>query len=193
MFDYWLYGGDLRFLAERAYPFMLEAWKVYEAMLEETTTADGTRRFSLPVSVSPEYRGHRMNAWGRDASFQLAAIHWLLEALGRAAAALGITPNPRWAQVAASLPKACVHDQHILLWEGTDLEESHRHHSHLAGITPFDVIDPVDPAWADICQRSARRWIEKGMGLWTGWCMPWAASLHARFGHTVAAQELGGV
>ena len=32
----------------------------------------------------------------------------------------------------------------IALWEGCDLDESHRHHSHLAGLYPFDSFDASD-------------------------------------------------
>lgn len=34
MFDYWLYGGEKKFLKSVAFPFMVGALRVYEAMLE---------------------------------------------------------------------------------------------------------------------------------------------------------------
>lgn len=181
MFDYWRFGGDDAFLRDRAYPFMLGALRVFMEMLERRP--DGS--LSLPVSVSPEYRGSSMNAWGRDASFQLAAIHMLVESLQAAARALGITPDPGWQELRDKLPLASIGPNHwdapsIALWDGLVLEESHRHHSHLAGITPFDVIDPADPSWAPIVKSSFDHWIYHGMGLWSGWCMPWAAQLHTR-------------
>lgn len=181
MFDYWRFGGDEWFLRERAYPFMLGALKVFQKMLERRD--DGT--LSLPVSVSPEYRGSAMNAWGRDASFQLAAIHMLAESLQLAAKALGLTPDPSWQELREKLPLASIApnvwgNPSIALWDGLALEESHRHHSHLAGITPFDVIDPADPSWTPIVRQSYSHWIFRGMGAWSGWCMPWAAQLHTR-------------
>ncbi|HEX6972346.1 MAG TPA: hypothetical protein VF234_09015 [Limnochordia bacterium] len=187
MAEYVRYSGDLAFLREKAYPFMKGAMRVYEEMLEQ----EG-ERWVLPVSVSPEYRGNRLDAWGRNASFQLACIHALLEALFEAAELLGEPPKPVWRAIQAGLPKACVMGERpeIYLWEGTPLEESHRHHSHLAGIYPFDVIDVDDPAWRPIVQRTVRRWIAEGMGLWSGWCMPWAAILHTRLGHAETAELL---
>ncbi len=182
MFDYWLYGGDEEFLRTRAYPFMQGAMRVYEEMLDR----EGGR-FVLPVSVSPEYRGAAMNAWGRNASFQLAAIHWLAEALLAASRILGEPERPVWREIQQKLPKASTETKNgktqIMLWEGTPLEESHRHHSHLGGIYPFDVIDPLDPAWQPIVKDSINHWIYQGMGLWSGWCMPWAATLHAHTGN----------
>jgi alpha-L-fucosidase 2 len=189
MYDYWLYGGDELFLRETAYPFMVGAMRVYEEMLDRE--ADG---FVLPVSVSPEYRGNGMDAWGRNASFQLGAIHWLIEALHNAAAVLGETPKPLWAEIQKGLPKACVESpegqQKIMLWHGTDLQESHRHHSHLAGLYPWDSIDLRDDEWNRIFAAAYMWWFKMGMGKWSGWCIPWAAMLHARAGSPDMAEAL---
>jgi hypothetical protein len=157
--------------------------RVYEAMLER----DGDT-FTLPVSVSPEYRGDSMRAWGRDASFQMACIHWLCAKLQIAANVLGETPRPIWAEIASKLPKACVEDGEIMLWHGTPLEESHRHHSHLGALLPFEMIDPADPAWQAVVRKSIQRWIGNGMGKWTGWCMSWAAQLHTLMDNPDMAQ-----
>ncbi|MBO0796878.1 MAG: hypothetical protein J2P36_38855, partial [Ktedonobacteraceae bacterium] len=121
MYDYWLYGGDDAFLREIAYPFMQGALRVYEAMLQR----EGGH-FVLPVSVSPEYRSSRIDAWGRNASFQLACIHWLCEALQHTARVLGEEPRPAWQELRERLPRACVEGEpgQIMLWEGTPLEES---------------------------------------------------------------------
>jgi hypothetical protein len=185
MYDYWLYGGaDEAFLRDRAYPFMAGAMRVYEAMLEKNR--DGS--YLLPVSVSPEYRGAALNAWGRNASFQLACIHWLAEALLHASEVLKIQPRPVWRSIQQSLPRACVQDGKIMLWEGTGLEESHRHHSHLAGITPFNVIDIDEAAWRPVVEQSIRHWVRMGMGMWSGWCMSWAAMIHTFVGNADAAE-----
>ncbi|HHX39690.1 MAG TPA: hypothetical protein GX715_06980 [Armatimonadetes bacterium] len=185
MYRYYRYTLDRDFLRETAYPFMHGAMRVYEEMLER----EG-ERLLLPVSVSPEYRGAQMNAWGRNASFQLAAIHALCEALEQAAADLGEEPRPIWREIRERLPRACLMDGQIILWEGTPLEESHRHHSHLAGITPFDILDLEDPVWRGHIERSLRHWILMGPGLWSGWCVPWASMIHSRVGNAEAAELL---
>jgi hypothetical protein len=189
---------DVEFLRRTAYPFMRGAMRVYEEMLEREGNA-----LVLPVSVSPEYRGAEMNAWGRNASFQLACIHMLCEALLDSAAVLGETPRPVWREIREKLPKACLCDETppetaatryrprmIALWEGVELVESHRHHSHLAGICPFDVFDLDDPEWRSILEHSLAHWIYRGMGLWSGWCVPWAAMIHTRFGNADMAATL---
>jgi len=186
MYRYVCYTGDLDFLKRVAYPFMAGTMRVYEAMLEER---DGG--LVLPLSVSPEYRGAAMNAWGANASFQLACIHRLAEDLQAAATDLGETPDPAWARIHDALPRAtCIGpdgQERIALWEGTPLEESHRHHSHLAGIVPFDILGFEDPDWRPVLERSFADWIRRGPGLWSGWCIPWASMLHTRAGNADAA------
>lgn len=177
---HYLYSGDVEFLRENAYPLMKGALRVYEVMLDETE--DGWR---LPVSVSPEFGGSGMDAWGANASYQLAAIHMLARALIRASEVLGIDAEDRerWRDIDERLPEAATDSDglQIYLWEGQPLSESHRHHSHLAGIYPFDTLDygPGGPQEA-LVRNSLRHLTDKGMGRWTGWCMPWASILFAR-------------
>src|SRR5438552_16486219 len=95
-----------------------------------------------PVAVNPEYRGCRMDAWGRNASFQLAALHATVRALQSTARVLREPSDPRWTEVAERLPlyqtitgpshREAADDvnERIALWQGQDLEASHRHHSH---------------------------------------------------------------
>jgi len=165
---------------------MVGAMRVYEEMLER----DG-EGYVLPVSVSPEYGGANMKAWGRNASFQLACIHRLCEDLLEASATLGQETPSIWSDIAARLPKACLMgadgSEEISLWDGTPLEESHRHHSHLAGITPFDIFDLDEASTAGLIERSLRRWLAEGPGLWSGWCVPWASMIQTRVGNADAA------
>lgn len=188
MYRYYRYTMDEAFLRDIAYPFMVGAMRVYEGMLER----DG-ETYTLPVSVSPEYfTKEKHAAWGRNASFQLACIHHLIEDLQAASAALGTVPDPQWLDIQQHLPKACLLTNdggtQIAIWEGVELEESHRHHSHLGGITPFDVLDVEDPAWREIIQNSINRWLYRGPGLWSGWCVPWASMIHTHLGRGEAAE-----
>lgn len=189
MGDYVDYTDDVEFLRELGYDFMQGVFNVFYAMLEWQNG-----HLVLPVSVSPEYRGADMNAWGANASFQLAALHRLTRELKTAARRLNAEADPRWDEVANYLPQAalvpCGKGQEIALWEGLALEESHRHHSHLGGICPFDTIDPEDSAWRDIVTNSLRRWTRLGMGMWSGWCMPWAAMLYCRMSNGRMAETI---
>ena len=191
------YTLDLGILRDTAWPLLNGAFIGYAAMLEEIEE-NGTRRFSLPVSVSPEYGGAGANAWGRDASFQLAALHAICAILQEAAPLLGEPADPRWADVNKRLPPYTLFDQkhgrtaeatsgRIALWKGQDLTESHRHHSHLGSLYPFCTVDPFDPAHHGIVAHSLAHWAAKGAGYWTGWCLPWAAILCSRCGLVDAA------
>ena len=184
MFDYCDYSGDLDFLRGQVHDFMLGVMRVYQAMME--TGPDG--RLSLPVTVSPEYRGADIDAWGRDASFQLASVHQLAANILRAEEMLGLQPDAECQRIRRELPLFRCESQEIALWQGLLLEESHRHHSHLAGICPFEVIDPQAPEMREVMERTIRRWVQRGMGEWTGWCMPWASQIHSRCGNGDAAE-----
>jgi len=193
--DYYRYSGNTAILQDLAWPLLRGAFAGYWAMADEA--ADGT--FHFPVSVSPEYKGSRMDAWGRDASFQLAACHAALRALFQAAEVLGEPTDPRWTRLQNGLPpytamrlpvSAEVPEKtadRIVLWEGQDLEASHRHHSHLAGIYPFKTLDPQTETDQPLLKESLRAWQYRGAGAWSGWCVPWAASLHAHAGEPEAA------
>jgi len=189
MFRYYRYTLDTAFLRETAYPFMVGAMRVYAGMLERVGDD-----YLLPVSVSPEYRSKAQEFWGRNASFQLACLHRLCEDLLDAAAVLQEAPDPQWHDILAHAPKACLvgapGQECIAIWDGTPLEESHRHHSHLAGITPFDIFDREDANWQTTIARSLDAWIYHGTGLWSGWCVPWAAMLHSRYGQGGASELL---
>ena len=145
---------DEDFLRSRAYPFMLAAMRVFEEML---VYENG--KMALPVSVSPEYVDKKGRHWGKNSSFQLACIHALCEALIAASEVLGEKPRAAWKRIMKNLPPASLvqagsvegrKGSMIGIWEGVPLEESHRHHSHLAGITPFDTFNFENPEWQEI-------------------------------------------
>jgi alpha-L-fucosidase 2 len=198
----WLHyrhAPDEELLKSVVWPLLTGAFEGYWAMLEELPDGKGGSRLSLPVSVSPEFKGARMDAWGRDASFQLAALHMIARILPEAAVLLGEENDARWGEVSKRLPPYCTIEEsagrespeyrstRIALWEGMDLLESHRHHSHLAGIYPFGTFDPKEERHAEIATASYRHWIRQGAGVWSGWCVPWAAILHNRMGEPESA------
>jgi len=196
--QHYRYGMDRQVLQEVAWPLLVGAFEGYWAMLEEVDDGKGGKRLSLPVSVSPEYRGSNMNAWGRDASFQLAALHRVARTLPEAAKLLGKPADARWEEVQRRLPPYTPFEgkwleewnqsnRRIALWEGMDLIESHRHHSHLGAIYPFATVSNRDPEHKDIVNNSLTVWKYRGAGGWSGWCVPWASILWARSGQTEAA------
>ncbi len=186
------YTMDEKFLQEVAYPFLKGAMRVYEEMLEEEAGC-----YVLPVSVSPEYGGSEITAWGRNASFQLACIHFLCRALIQASRQLDVDADKRrkWEDIAARLPLAATdpEGQQIWLWEGQPLAESHRHHSHLAGLYPFDIFHFNNPQHKALLQNSLNHLTFLGMGLWSGWSFPWASIIFARMGNGEMADLILGL
>ena len=182
MFRYVRYSGDVAFLREGAYDFMKGAMNVYLAMMEEI---DG--RLSIPLAPSPEWGAADVRkAVGRDPSFQLAAAHRLARDLASAAAIMSESPDARWLDVERLLPAYTGGPGGMQLFEGQPFVESHRHHSHMAGLYPFDTID-VSGADRGVVAATYANWVQKGTGLWSGWCVPWASILHTHLGSADAA------
>lgn len=196
MWLYYAYTGDISFLEDTAVPFLVGAFRVFQAFMDPDT-------MSLPVTVSPEYGGAGDDAWGANSSFFLANVRFLCEKItesatlvpdhelladgrvvadaGRTRAALPLfTTGPR---LGASKDQDSSSEREIYLWEGQPLAQSHRHHSHLAAVYPFDLVDPQDEETAQLLSTSYRTWARQGMGQWTGWSMPWASILHGRLGN----------
>jgi alpha-L-fucosidase 2 len=191
------YSGDKTILEKYAYPLLVGAFEGYWAMLEESSE-NGYKKYNLPVSISPEYRGSNMDAWGKNASFQLAALHAVCQILPKASAILNKDIDSRWAEVSDHLPHYSTFEgvyldewklknKRIALWEGMDLIESHRHHSHLGAIYPFVTIDPNDKQHKMIVNNSLAAWRYRGAGGWAGWSIPWTSMIMARAGHTEGA------
>ncbi len=183
MMRYYRYSRDIDFLRDSAYDFMKGAMNVYLAMMVE----DGGR-LALPLGPSPEWGGsHAKGSVGRNPSFQLAAAHRLARNLVDAAAALGETPDPRWLDVMKRLPRYNEGPFGFRLFGEQELTESHRHHSHMAGLFPFDVVDLADPSAKSAVDRTYAKWRETGTSYWTGWCVPWAAVLELHVGNADGA------
>lgn len=193
--------GDREHLREVTWPLLEGAYHGYVAMADFPENELGQSKVTLPVSVSPEFGGSDLHAcWGKDASFQLAAFRCTIELMQRVSQELAMPVDPKWTRLLEGIPHyttvPAVDGSYgwiggdavrIALWDGQDLTESHRHHSHLAAIYPFCTIDPLDPAHQKTIARTINRWNTMGAGNWTGWCIPWAAAICARCGLPDAA------
>ena len=186
MMRYVRYSGDIAFLRSGAFDFMNGAMNVYRAMMEERNG-----KLSIPIAPSPEWGDSNVQkAVGRDPSFQLAAAHRLAIDLTDAAKMLGEKPNPMWGDIRKRLPTYTNGPGGFQLFEGQSFVHSHRHHSHMAGIYPFDTIDFGDTASRNAANATYSTWVYNGTGEWSGWCVPWAAILHVRFGSADAAVQM---
>ena len=98
------YSMDEEILQKMAWPLLNGAFEGFWAMTEETSDGNNGTRFTLPITVSPEFKGSRMDAWGADASFQLAAYNMVAELLQKASVVLKVPSDPRWQEVLDKLP-----------------------------------------------------------------------------------------
>lgn len=193
MWLYYKYSMDIDFLRDTAYPFMKGIMRVYEAVLEEENG-----HMVLPLSTSPEYNESTLKTGGKNPSFQLACIHFLLESLIESALLFGIDNDKIaiWRSLKKKIPLYTTIDggtyfnesrRRIAVFEGQDLEWSHRHHSHLACIHPFDTVDREDKNSMQVLNATINQWINKGVGWWLSFSFVWASVIHSRLGNGEAA------
>lgn len=197
-FQYYQYSGDSTYLESLTLPLSIGAFEGFWSMLEVTKLPNGQKQYSLPISVSPEF-GSGLQGVGKNSSFQLAALHRILKVLPELATILEKQSDPRWDDVAQKLPAYSLVTMpfgenlqgntppRIGLWADKDLTISHRHHSHLAGIYPFQTLHLKATEHTDIIKNSYWKWINTGAGAWTGWCIPWASMIHNRMRNTESA------
>ena len=196
MFKYVLYTGDVKFLREEVYDFLKGTMNVYRQMLAET--ADG--KLEMPISSSPEFGGSSpQDCVGRNPSFQLAGCHRTARNLIIAAKMLGEEPEAMWKDVEERLPlytavyptkEKPYPDDGIIIWEGQTLNNSHRHHSHMAALFPFDLIDIKAKEHKEIVELTYWNLVWRGYGEWAGWSMPWASILFTHIGADSAAVDM---
>lgn len=179
---HWRYSMDRDFLREKAVPFMKPFLRTYMNLLEEGE--DG--KLHLPLSSSPEYHEGSLRAWTSDPNCDLFLIRFLGRSLLEADAILGLNDPEaeRWRQTLERLTDYQTDENGLRISREMGLEFSHRHHSHLMGIYPLDLLSPEDGDEArDLIRRSIEHWRRTGYMMWTGWAFPWASAIAARAGY----------
>ncbi|MEV7215557.1 glycoside hydrolase family 95 protein [Kitasatospora cineracea] len=189
------YGGDRRYLAERAYPVLRGAAE----FLLDFLTEDGEGRLVTCPSTSPEHMFRTDGGALASVSAASTCDYWLAEEL-LTTCALAARELGTDAEFAARLdaaraqlrPPATALDGRLLEW-WEDLPEEdpgHRHFSHLYGLFPGDGLERLaDPALTAAAAAALRRRLEHGGGD-TGWSAAWAAALAARLGDAETAHRL---
>lgn len=174
-------SGNTFVLHEVALPLLRGGFEAFYAMLEPDGEA-----LRLPIGISPEFGEGACGFWGPNPSFALAALHRLCLDLAEASE----THNPRWEEVRRRLPAATLVQgpegrDRIGLWENQDLTESHRHHSHLAGLEPFRTLTTPDAPWVI---ASLEHWSRLGGGGWSAWGTVWAIQILSAAGWVSGAK-----
>jgi alpha-L-fucosidase 2 len=187
LWEHYLFGGDRKFLAERAYPLMRGAAR----FLLDFLTEDGDGHLVTCPSTSPEHNFRLPDGTLAAVSAGATMDHWLTAELfaNTAAAARLLKSDHELATALDSArarlrPPATAADGRLLEW-WEDLPEEdpgHRHLSHLYGLYPGSAIDPLsDPALTEAARLALERRLLHGGGS-TGWSIAWVAALAARLG-----------
>ena len=194
MYRYYLYTQDIEFLRGTAYPFMQGVLRTYEAMLEKK---DG--HYTLPIGFSLGYRSGELGSQGKNASLQLACIHFLVESLTASAQLLGEEPKKIWSDIRSLLPRTGTcetptasgeQEKEIGVFDGVALDDSQAFHGQFAGVWPFETIDLDDKEQLVALERAVATWIDQGMGAWGSFSLPWASAIHMRIKNSDMAEVL---
>ncbi|MBM3311023.1 MAG: alpha-L-fucosidase [Candidatus Aminicenantes bacterium] len=168
-YDYWLYTGDRKFLAEHALPFMEKAALFFEDYLYEGP--DG--RFVFSPTQSPENApGNTRNQMSFNATMDVAAAKELLGNAIAASRELGLNREkiPVWEKMLAKMPPYLINeDGAVKEWLTPRLTDSynHRHTSQL-----YALLDgmPEEIARSPELRAAFKKLIElKFERHWTNW------------------------
>ena len=175
LWQHYLYGGDIDFLRDTAYPLMRGASEFFLDALVESP--DGQWLISGP-SNSPENGGLVM---GPTMDHQI--VRNLMGNTVAAAAELGVDAelSERLVRVRARIaPNRIGRLGQLQEWmeDVDDPQNKHRHVSHLFGLHPGVEITPYGTP--DLFEAARRSLEYRGDGA-TGWSMGWKVNLWARF------------
>jgi alpha-L-fucosidase 2 len=170
---HYLYGGDLDFLRDHAYPILRESALFFIDLLAED---DETGWLISPLSNSPELGGL---AAGPTMDHQI--IRTLFAHTAAAADVLGVDAELRTQLVELHgriAPNQIGQFGQLQEWvvDKDDPAETHRHVSHLWGLFPGDEITMETPELLAAARQSLEYRGDQG----TGWSMGWKINFWAR-------------
>lgn len=194
LWQHYLYGGDIQFLRDTAYPFFKEVARFYEDYLVE----DNKGILQIMPSQSPENRF----VGGGDMPVSISVssamdVQLAYDALGYAANSAEIlqtdlTEADKWHSMREKLPDFKIGaDGRLLEWdrEFEEIELGHRHLSPLYGLYPSTIFNCDErPEQYEAARKFLEFRLSNGGGH-TGWSRSWTACLFARLGDAQRAYE----
>lgn len=194
LWEHYRFGGDEKFLQDRAYPVMKEA-AIF--LLDYMTVDEAGRRMTGP-SVSPENRfvlpsgasGSLCMGPSMDAQIAMALIQACLEAGKLVGDEESFLEELQTFFHAIPSPQIGSHGQ-IMEWlhDYEEADPGHRHISQLFALYPGEQIDPLEsPELAQAAYRTLERRLQHGGGH-TGWSRAWIINYYARLLRGAEAHE----
>lgn len=173
-FDYTL---DMKFLKEKAYPYLSESAECILAL----TSEDKNGKLVLPLSSSPEIHDNTLKAWlTPNSTYDLSLMRSLLLSLIRFSGILGYTgDNARWQDIFDKLDELPINKKGVyMLSRDESLKESHRHFAHLMAIHPLRLIKYDTSENRRIIDACIKDLEKLGTRLFCGYSFAWLAELY---------------
>ncbi|MGX5819637.1 glycoside hydrolase family 95 protein [Chitinophaga lutea] len=185
LWEHYAFTLDYAFLKTRAYPIMKEHAQFVEDFLVKSP--EGFLVASPGSSPENKYR-HPVTGKGVGMTYGVTMDNQILrEFLNKCiAAATALRTDSadieRWKQIVSGLPPTRTgKDGRILEWmqEYDEVEQGHRHISHLFGLHPGSQITEQTPSLFEGALRTLEGRLSKGGGH-TGWSRAWIINFYAR-------------
>ncbi len=179
---HWLYSRDTRFLREVAYPFLRACAAFYLDFLKK----DRRGRYDIWPSNTPEAGEGGYEAWGRNATMDIALLRMLFSAIVESARVLGTDAAfaAQCEERLANLPPYPQRAGALIDMESKEFLYSHR---HMGLLTP---IYPCADVSGRLAAKSIERVLNRGKWLWSCFSPVWVAAAHARIGRGSPARDL---
>jgi alpha-L-fucosidase 2 len=194
---HWKFTCDENFLRERAYPYGLAQ---AEFLLHWLKPDPQTGRLVLPMSSSAEIHDNTPQSYvASNSNYDHYLMLKLFKDLEEMSAALGRkAESAKWKRHAKALgtpalvnvpsPDGLIRGEVLGIAPGMPLDRSHRHHAHLMGIYPLNLLHPSNgKREGEIIADTLHQIDLLGTGEWVGYSFSWYAGLCARIGRGSAA------
>ena len=195
-FDYYLHTKDVKFLEEKAFPFMKESALFYEDFMQY----DEKGVLKSYPSNSPEncakgnFDGAENVRVCINATMDFATLKQLLIDLIQTEKILGVHDEKHnvWEKMLNAIPNYQINDDGALCeWMHPDFKDNygHRHISHLYPIFPGREITKHDGKLFEACKRAVDLRCKLGLKEQTGWSFAHLANIWAKMGEGDRAKE----
>ena len=186
LFEHYLYGRDVEFLRNTAYPIISGAVRFYLDYLVEVDGYLVTIPSTSPENTFLDEKGEE-HALTYASTMDISIIKELFNNYLKIQDILGITRDIEVENAIDKLPPFKINKSGALCEWFLDYEEKdvhHRHVSHLYGLYPGNIIE--DEELKTACKTT----LERRGGDGTGWCLAWKACLYARLKDAESAFRL---
>ena len=195
-FDYYLHTKDVKFLEQKAYPFMKESALFYEDFMQY----DENGKLKSYPSNSPEncakgdFDGSENVRVCINATMDFATLKQLLKDLIQTESILGVRDEKHgdWERMLNAIPDYQINEDGALCeWMHPDFKDNygHRHVSHLYPIFPGRELTKHDGKLFDACKRAVDLRCQLGLKEQTGWSFAHLANIWAKMGEGDSARE----